>query len=563
MKKLAAKLSRDVSSVCGQPLGVLWLRMAALALLLLGAAEAPIHASSTGQQCEVPTTNPALMCGSGTACRPAIKNSYCALQNKTCGWSGTQGFNTGDIQAWQGRDYVCTGIGFRLARGERCQLGSSAASDQCVLGDACKKAISNRYCSASTMVCGWPGEPGTALGAKRQYNGKQYVCTVSGFKEDTAPTQTAVDAFFQGLNDVNQTLIGQLGTWKTQAQQAATKTAAAWGGCPSSGAQSAYDQIENRRDGVQGVLDDAYAMKTQAEAAHSNCKATFAGSPMCDTTYNTLDLHATIATFETAKQVLNAALTTLGSLECVGGCQQTASVPVPFPELQSQGKWPLSGRGWVRGEVCTELDLGRVGFDTGALASGNLAQLIQAELPRCGRRERFAICTRIDEAKLLEQLQRAGQVPAAVRELQIEIPDNTWNVPATLAPAACQRKMRVCKPGGNVTISVNEGAPLFDGTYTSCSGQQDVQCASPPYGLKVQTTAVAVPDLSRTKVSWRGRSPGSKEIDLTKRPFEGICQGGGPAKYEIPKLPKVVAAKQQVPLPLCTQPTMIPVVANP
>jgi hypothetical protein len=379
-----------------------------------------------------------------------------------------------------------------------------------------------------------------------------------------SPTQQAVNAFFSAVSSFADPILNQLGGWKSQAQQAAAKGVEDWGSCPSPGAQTTYNQIETRRDQIQQSINAANAMKQQAEEALAACKSSFNNSPMCTTAYNTLALHAAITSLEGAKSTLNAALNTLKSLKCPQGCQQAASVNVPTPALQSQGAWSLTNPGWVDVDVCTRVDLGSLGVDTAALASGQLNQLIEAEPPSCSRSERFSICTNWDLAKLLALLQRLELVPPEVGSIEVDVPTREVRVFTGLQSTSCQAPLRVCVPGGNVTISVNEGASLFNGSYNACASYQTLGCQTPPFGLAPQYTTVEIPDVTRATVRWTGRKPGSVELDLSRRDFRNLCLGRGRTSLSIPKPPKVVVKNTQVNLPfLCVQPNWVNVVANP
>lgn len=392
---------------------------------------------------------------------------------------------------------------------------------------------------------------------------QKIVCLESSTTSQT-PTQQAVNAFFSSVASFTDPILGQLNSWKTQAQQAAAKGVEDWGSCPSPGAQTTYNQIESRRDQIQQSINAANAMKDQAEDALAACKASFNNSPMCTTAYNTLALHAAITSLEGAKSGLDAALNALKNLKCPKGCQQSASVSVPTPSLQGQGTWSLTNPGWVSVEACTQVDLGSIGVDTGALGSGNLSQLIEAEAPSCSRTERLSICTNWDLAKLLALLKRLELVPPDAGAITVDVPTQKISVFSGLQSTSCQTPLRVCVPGGNVTISVNQGAPLFNGTYQGCASYQTLGCQVPPFGLAPQYTDVDVPDVGRATIRWTGGKPGSVQVDLSGGDFRGICLGRGRTSLQIPKLPKVVMQQTQVNLPfLCVQPTWVNVVANP
>ena len=527
----------------------------ALVYSIFALAAAGAHAQ-LGDQC----STAGAPCNNGAGvCLQAVGNKYCSSIGKICGWPGTGGYSLGaEKTSSSGKDYVCTAGGFKLQNGENCNSGTCASG-------TCLTAISNKYCSNTGMTCGWNNTNGYLPGATKQYNGETYVCTLTGFeKQAPAPTQAAVDALFEGFASLTSTVLSQLNSWTSQAQTDAGRAASYWGGCPSPAAQDAYDQIEAHRDATNAALQDALAMKAQAESARSSCKSSFGNSPMCDATYNTLAIHGQITTLQTAKGALDTALNAMRNLQCVNGCSQSASLPVPYPDLQPSQTKGGSTRttGWRRGEVCTRMDLGSLGVNPSAFASGNLQQVVEAEMPSCARTERFAICTQWDLPRLQIELERMRLVPPNVGQISVDVPSRQVSVVTDLRAVRCRDPLEVCVPGG--TVSVNDGGSLFDGSSKACGSKQTIGCEQPPFGLQPTQTTIELPDPSRASIRWGGRQPGSVEVDLTVRAFAGTCLGDDGKSQQIPESPRVAPGVSVVDLPfLCTQPSYTDLVANP
>jgi hypothetical protein len=388
-------------------------------LLALALSPSGLLAAGIGEQCSSDSN-----CPFGSPCLQSIANKYCSAAGMLCGWSGTSGYQLNQKEtSQQGKAYVCTIGGFKLDLGEKCSNSETCASGACVT------AISNKYCSNFGATCGWPSTSGQMLGTEKQYDGKTYVCTPSGFELAAgSPTQAAIDQIFAAVSSFTHAVMSQLDTMKSQAQQAASQTAEYWGSCPSQSAQTKYEQVKSNRGDVNAAHQDAVAMRNQALAARTNCKSTFSNSPLCDATYNDLALHGAITALESARSVLDQALNAMKSLQCVSGCSQTATLQVPVPTIQDQGEWSLTAPGWVRGEVCTGFDLGSFDINTSAFATGNLSQLFQTQAPGCTRTERFALCTDWDLEALLETLQRRQRVSPEVDQITVDLPNRPLSV---------------------------------------------------------------------------------------------------------------------------------------
>lgn len=386
-------------------------------------------------------------------------------------------------------------------------------------------------------------------------------CHVAG--TSATPIEQVVANFFQAV--VNQTVahLNQLSNWGSNAQQWASRTASDWGSCPSNGAQSSYNQLKTWHGNVSSSLQQANQIRTDAETARANCNATTNNHALCNSTYNTLPVHGWIASLTATRNTLDQSMNAMRALQCPTGCGQTAQLAVPTPTVSFRGQYNLANPGMLNLDVCTNLDLGSIGFNPATLSTGNLAQVIQSQPPRCTATTNLQVCTDWDLNGLLALLQRMRLVPPRVGEIQLEIPDRTVTVPSAVGPGNCADPLRVCVPGGNVTISVNEGQDLFSGNM-QCSNHVTVGCRNPAFGLNVTTRNLTVPDLTRAVVRWTGASPGTVNVDLTRRDFANLCRGGARTLLSIPRPPAVSIGSSTVDLPfLCTQVNWGPVVANP
>lgn len=377
------------------------------------------------------------------------------------------------------------------------------------------------------------------------------------------PVEQLVEAAYQMI--VNQTVahLDQLSSWASNAQQWAARTASDWGSCPSNGAQSSYNQLKTWHGNVTTSLQQANQIRTQAETARANCNSTTNNHALCNSTYNTLPVHGWITTLTATRNSLDQAMNAMKALQCPTGCGQTAKLPVPTATVNFRGQYSLVNPGMLNLDVCTNLDLGSIGFNPAALSTGNLAQVIQSQPPRCTATTKLQVCTDWDLSGLLTLLQRMRLVPPGVGEIQLQVPDRSITVPTGAGPGTCNDPLRVCVPSGNITVSVNEGQDLFS-PNAQCSNYVTVGCRNPAFGLSVTTQNLTVPDLSRAVVRWTGGTPGKIEVDLTQRDFANLCRGGARSLLSIPQPPAINVGSSTVDLPfLCTQLNWGPVVANP
>ena len=98
--------------------------------------------------------------------------------------------------------------------GEECKVGSGVAPEfLCPPATACLKAIGKMYCSNLGKNCGWPGRSGYNIGANKSYNGKDYECTLSGFKLDVGEKCTSASKCASGscLMAINNSYCSNLG----------------------------------------------------------------------------------------------------------------------------------------------------------------------------------------------------------------------------------------------------------------------------------------------------------------------------------------------------------------
>lgn len=366
--------------------------------------------------------------------------------------------------------------------------------------------------------------------------------------------QAVSQATLGGVNGVAG-MINNVNGW-------AKKTATDWGSCPSSGAQAAYNQAKGFRSQIDSLLTQAQGIKAEADTALATCLASTGNSPLCGATHSNLAVHGWIATLNTARATVISGMQTMAALKCPSGCAQQALLPVPYPDIKPGGAHRLTAPGMLNLEVCTNLDLGSIGFNPSAVASGNLPGIVKATAPSCTSTTKIPLCTDWDLDALLVELKRLNLVPPNLSAINLEIPIKKYTVVNGVKPASCRTPLKVCEPSGNLVISLNEGKELFD-SAGSCKEFVEVGCQDPAFGLALATETVDGRDFTKAKVSWTKDAFGSITVDLTAPNFAKLCRGND-HRITIPKPPVVKMGTENVPLPfICTQPTFISVVANP
>ncbi|GAB5535113.1 MAG: hypothetical protein Rubg2KO_13620 [Rubricoccaceae bacterium] len=372
-----------------------------------------------------------------------------------------------------------------------------------------------------------------------------------------------VQQAFDTVSGQTLSVLNQLNTWRTSAEQWGERAASDWGSCPSPGAQQSYDQLQAWRTNVNVAIGQTNQVLDEAQAARQSCMDLTNNSPLCGSTYNDLPAHGWLATLNSTKASIDASLGAMRLLKCTDGCRRTASLPVPTVEVEPNGFYTFRNPGILRAEVCTRMDMGEIGFNPSAVASANLSQIVEAEAPSCARSETLSICTNWDLDGLLAQLQRLRLVPPGVGSITVNVPNRTIETVSGVRRARCRRPLQVCVPNGELTISANPLEGLFLETDGQCNGRLEVTCQDPPFGLEPTTQRTEVPDLTQAEVTWTGRRPGRIIVDLTRRDFQGLCLGGGRTALRIPRPPRISMGRTTLDLPfLCTQPNLRDVVAN-
>ncbi|MEO0558316.1 MAG: hypothetical protein AAF170_09045 [Bacteroidota bacterium] len=359
-------------------------------------------------------------------------------------------------------------------------------------------------------------------------------------------------------------VLNQLRTWKRDADRWGRQTAEDWGSCPSPGAQQSYDQLGAWRTNVAAAIGTANQVLQEAQAANQSCKDVTGNDALCNLTFNELPVHGWITSLTATEASLQASRTAMRQLQCVDGCRRTASLPVPTAQIEPGGFYTFRNPGILRAEVCTRMDMGEIGYNLSAIASANLAAIVEVEAPSCARSETLSICTNWDMDGLLAQLQRLRLVPPGVGSINVSIPNRTLETVSGVRQARCRRPLQVCVPDGELTISANPLEGLFLETDGQCNGRLEVTCQDPPFGLEPVMRRDEVPDLTQAEVTWTGRRPGRIIVDLTRPDFQRLCLGGGRTALRIPRPPRISMGRTRLDLPfLCTQPNLRDVIANP
>lgn len=389
------------------------------------------------------------------------------------------------------------------------------------------------------------------------------VCLPPGSVQDT-PVEQVVQQAFEVVAGRTLSVLNQLNTWRTSAEQWGEQTANDWGSCPSPGAQQSYNQLRTWKSNVEVAIGQANQVLQQAQDARQTCTDLTGNSVLCGSTFNDLPVHGWLTTLNATEASVEASMATMRLLKCTDGCRRTASLPVPTVEIEPTGFYTFRNPGILRAEVCTRMDMGEIGFSPEAVASGTVSQIVEAEGPSCTRSETLSICTNWDLDGLLAQLQRLRLVPPSVGTIALNVPMRSQEVVSGVQQARCRRPLQVCVPNGELTISVNPLEGIFLDPEGQCNGRLDVVCQDPPFGLEPAIQQIEVPDLTQAEVTWTGRRPGRIIIDLTRRDFDGLCLGGGRTRLRIPRPPTITMGRTSLDLPfLCTQPNLRDVVANP
>lgn len=387
-------------------------------------------------------------------------------------------------------------------------------------------------------------------------------CLPADAMPDT-PIEQLVQQAFENVTGATVQFLNQLDGWRTQAEQWGEQTAQDWGSCPSPGAQQSYNQLRTWRNNVEASLQQAEQVRAQAEQARTNCMQATNNAPLCSTTFNELPVQGWIAQLTATRTSLTASMQAMRALRCVDGCDQTVSLSVPNPRVRSGGFFELTAPGMVDVDVCTRMDMGEIGFNTQAVAAGNVGQVVEAEAPSCTRTETLSVCTDWDVDALLPRLQRLRVVPPRTPEISLTVPTRQLEVVSGIQQARCRRPLQVCEPSGEVTLTFNQGEDLFQDGVLQCERRVTVACQDPPFGLVPQTQRIEVPDPTRARIGWRGGTRGGIEVDLTRPELRVACRGQD-RTLRIPRPPQISVQSRLVELPfLCTRPSLRPVVANP
>jgi len=386
--------------------------------------------------------------------------------------------------------------------------------------------------------------------------------------------QAAVElafAAYKALASTAEPLVDDFNTWREDAQQGAAQGFEDFAGCPSNAAQSVYNELSSKKADAEAALITAEDIKDQAELAHQSCKETTPASygHLCDTTYNTLSIHATIGVIEATIASLDSALVVLAALECPAGCDQSVVVTAPLIDVRPGRPVRTRIPGRVDMDVCTQLDLGSFGYDVGEATRGNVFRAAEFEAPSCGRTERISFCSNYDVEAVLPALQRLRIVPPSVEpgQLTIDVPTRTVSVPVGVRPTRCRQPINVCTAvRGNANLDFDSSQSLLEVMgEVRCSRQTAIGCSSPPFGLRVDSRRVTIPDPQRTTVSWRGPRirPGEVEVDFTRGRLALRCRPDRDFQLDIPTPPRVVVRSQDYELPyLCMQSRWTDLVAN-
>ncbi|HLG54344.1 MAG TPA: hypothetical protein VI485_03370 [Vicinamibacterales bacterium] len=373
--------------------------------------------------------------------------------------------------------------------------------------------------------------------------------------------QSIVNQAFAAVKTTTVPYANQLNAWTTDALATTKKVADMFTGCPSPAAQLEYDGLTKKRENAVQARNIALQAANQASLALGNCMKLTNNSPACSAAHTPLPFAAQYAAADAAIKAIDGATSALRNMKCVRGCGQSAKITVPNASVKPGG---TVSQQIVANNVCTEWDRGGFGVSPSAVLSGNTAQMANIETPHCSRRENIPLCTRWNISVLLPKLKELRLVPADVQvaNVDLQIPMRTIQVVNGVSPARCATPLRICKPAG--MVQVNQGQNAFSVTAgASCTEQVTLGCANPAFGLEPSYARLQVPDLQRATIRLVGGrfTPSQITVDLTRPEFQAACGG---TDITLPLPPTVQLSFQTVDLPfMCTQPTLVNLVANP
>ncbi len=394
---------------------------------------------------------------------------------------------------------------------------------------------------------------------------------IAGVNQDIPPAvQQIINQAFQAVSGTVIQFANNVNTWKTQAQQAANKTASDFTSCPSPAAQTLYNDLKDKQSKLQTIINQATAADQQALIARGNCFASVPNTPAfkaaCSAAYNNLPFLGIKSSAQAAKTAVDNALNVLKALKCISGCSKNARAV--FPTVGVQPGKPQPGPSIT---VCTQWKAGQFSYNLDA-GNGELDAGVHAKLPSCAKTQTYPL-TGCDwqVSVLLPELKRLRLVPpdVQVRDVTITIPNTTVSV-LTGFNQSCTQPLEVCKTisgSGNFTFSLgsNPIASLnsaMQSVSAQCTQKVTVGCLNPAFGLNPVFSNIGIPDPTKAKITWGGLTakPGSITVDLSAREYSIACRA---KPLAIPGLPTVTIGKQVVEFPfLCLTPQWKNLVAS-
>ena len=393
--------------------------------------------------------------------------------------------------------------------------------------------------------------------------------------------QPDIGQFFNNLKNKVIDNANKLVNWKSDAENAARKTANDFTDCPSPAAQNLYNDLTRKKQQAVAVKDLAEQADRDAQSARDNCKRTTHLDAQCNASYNGLTFRATADAANATINSINAALAVLKALKCPSGCNKTARIVYPTFQLGDRNvNIGVKGKDfakvnlppgvlvdlpfpvvnditycsvWKRGTFWANWDAGNGEFNAD----------FHAKLPQCEKTNTISVCTDWDINLLLPKLQKLNIVPPDIKvsDLKIEVPNKDVTIISGVKQATCNRPIKIAK-SQTITFNFDLSAnPLS--ILTGQGGEMvEIGCADPAFGLEPITSNVSLPDLTHVRISWNGITVkrGFIEIDMTDPKLQVTCKKGIPSSI---KVPTINVDRGYLDLPnVCLQPRLVDVVAN-
>lgn len=389
--------------------------------------------------------------------------------------------------------------------------------------------------------------------------------------------QPDIGQFFNNLKNKVIPNADKLVDWKRDAENTARKKNTDFTDCPSPEAQNLYDDLKRKLEQARETERLANEADSDAQKAREDCKKYLVGkSADCDAAFNPISLNfkAIAKAAKVTAQSLEATIKNLKERKCAAGCAKNAQLM--YPTIQS-GATPLNVQNLAvlpaaggnlpipyltEISYCTSWGRGSFWANWNA-GNGEFSGDFELKSPKCEKVEKVGGCSEWNFSQLLPELQKLKIVPPEITasDLKVEVPNRDVNVVSSIKKVYCANPIKVPKRlSANISVELSSD-PI---QVIPQQGQEMVEigCAEPNFGIEPVTSKVAVPDLTKARISWNGIKvkAGYIEVDLSGREFRSFCKKGFPTSLRVPT---ITIGKGYLDLPYaCLQPRMIDLVAT-